>query len=419
MIAKEIHDSLICTKGVSLFGAGYVMPGETHIDFNYTDYAYIQALGQDDVLPALNEILAKFAIDVIFLAHDDWIYRLKDNAIISKSVVCKHPPETIDLLSFKSRTYAKLGHLGFMPIVYDSIETADKYPFIMKPDRGQGSKGVLRIDSEKQLKTVLQLGIDLSEMVFSEFLPGEENTIDCFTDQHGVLIFASSRIRSVIHNGLASTTQISIKPYLIELANKLNSELRFTGAWFFQTKNDYYGDPKLLEIGGRLAGASGVQRALGVNMSELWFYMTNGQTIGITKNDLTPRREVGNPSRLFLGQSFDQIFVDYDDCLFLNGSINDSLVNFLKIEKSNGKEIFLISRHKGNLREEVKRLEIENLFTGIHHILDGSRKSAFFSKSKSILFIDDSYSERKDLKDHSNVKTVDASIFTDSVYLGL
>jgi hypothetical protein len=415
MIAKEIHDSLIYTKGVNLFGAGFVMPSDIDIDFNYVDYAYLESLNQDSDFSNLGQILEKFEIDDIFLAHDEWIYRFRDTNFISGSMICKHPASTIDIASFKSKTYAQLNHLGITPTVYKSIEEVDSFPFVIKPDRGQGSKGFIRIDSAIQFQNIVSDGLNSEEMVISEFLPGDEYTVDCFTDINGDLLFSSCRIRSVIGNGLSSTTEISSKPALLDIAIQLNSEFKFTGAWFFQTKNDKDNLPKLLEIGCRVAGASGIQRALGVNLSELWLYMFSGQAITVTKNNLTPRRIIGSPSQLFLGQDFEQIFVDFDDCLIIKKNLNVELLNFLKAEKLKNVKIFLISRHKGNLKLEVEKLGISSLFDQIHHILDDSRKSDHFSHSKNILFIDDSYSERADLKSFPHVRTVDPSIFVDHV----
>lgn len=416
MIAKEIHDSLTFTKGVNLFGAGLVMPSNTGIDFNYVDYAYLKGLDPDDNFTDFKEILAKFKIDNIFLAHDEWIYRFRDTDFISGSTICKHPATTIDIISFKSKTYAHLNHLGITPIVYNSIDEVNGFPFVIKPDRGQGSKGFVRIDSDAQLQNLLLHGLNLDEMVISEFLPGDEYTIDCFTNTNGDLLFSSCRIRSVINNGLSSTTKIVSNSALLDMAVQLNSELKCTGGWFFQIKYDKDNLPKLLEIGCRIAGASGIQRALGVNLSELWLYMLGGDSISVTKNSLTPRRVVGSPSQLFLGQHFDQIFVDFDDCLLINRNLNVELLKFLEAERMKNVEIFLISRHKGDLKLEVEKLGVSSLFDEIHHILDGSRKSDHFSHSKNILFIDDSYSERTDLESFPLVRTVDPSIFVDCVY---
>jgi predicted ATP-grasp superfamily ATP-dependent carboligase len=415
LVAKEIHDSLILSKEINLFGAGYLMPEDVQQKFNYDGYAYLPALDEEGVLGKLNEILEKFKIDFIFFAHDEWIYRFKDTEKLENSYVCKHPSETIDIASFKSRTYKHLKHLGFTPDVYRSLDSAIEYPFIIKPDRGQGAKGFIRVDNDRQLEAFLSQNVDLNEVVISEFLPGEERTVDCFTDKNGSLLFASCRIRSVIENGLSSTTQIDTNPELLEMALEINSQLSFKGAWFFQVRNDSNNAPKLLEIGCRVAGASGVQRAIGVNLSELWLYTTQDLPVSVLKNYLMPRRIISDSSTVFLNQHFDQIYVDFDDCLFVKGSLNIGLLRFLEAEKSKNVDLILISRHRGNLKSKVDALGIGTLFTHIHHILDNSRKSAYFSRSGNILFIDDSYAERSDLADFTNVKSMDPSIFNGHV----
>ena len=222
LIAKEIHDSLMFSKGVNLFGAGYLKPDQVQQTFIYVDYAFLPTLDEEGFFPTLNEILEKFKIDFIFFAHDEWIYRFKEIEKLENALVCKHPSETINITSFKSKTYSHLENQGFTPAVYESLDIAPEYPFIIKPDRGQGSKGFLKIENEKQLNEVLLQNVNLHEVVISEYLPGEEHTIDCFTDRNGALLFASSRIRSDIENGLSSTTQIDSNPELQEMAIKIN-----------------------------------------------------------------------------------------------------------------------------------------------------------------------------------------------------
>lgn len=415
LVAKEIHDSLIFSKGVNLFGAGYLMPDEVQPSFNYLDYAFLPPLEEEGVNFKLIEFLDKFQIDFVFLAHDEWIYRFKDYDKLGNTYICKHPSKTIDITSFKSKTYEHLQHLGFTPEVYKSLDDVLDYPFIMKPDRGQGSKGFIKVDNDQQLKEILLHIVDLNGVVISEFLPGEEHTIDCFTDNDGTLLFASCRIRSVIENGLSSTTQLDSNPELLEMATIINSHLCFNGAWFFQVRNDRSGSPKLLEIACRVAGASGVQRAIGVNLSELWLYNSQNLPISVLKNAFLPKRIISNSSKVILNQQFDQIYVDFDDCLFVKGSLNVELLSFLEAEKLKNVDLILISRHRGDLKAKIDALGIGELFTHIHHIQDGSKKSAYFPRSGNILFIDDSYAERSDLADFTNVNSMDPSIFNGQV----
>lgn len=415
MVAKEILDSLIFQKGLKIFGAGHDLTSQRSASFNYEQQVYLGALLDPAFNTNLQTILETLEIDLIFLAHDEWIYYFRDIDFIHGVRICKHPAETIRIVSFKSETYRKLQHLNITPKVYESLNTISSFPCIMKPDRGQGSKGFQIINNSFELESLVHNGLELDKYIISEFLPGAEYTIDCFTDEKGSLLVASTRLRAEIEEGLSISTELVNLPELTLFATRLNSEIHFVGPWFFQVKLDKSDSPKLLEVGCRVAGASGIQRAIGINFSLLWTHMALGDSINVCRNSLMPVRSILPKNLLILGMTFDKIYVDFDDCLVINHQINLGLLNFLKYAGNLDIQIVLISRHKGNLIYRLEEMEIKDIFKEIIHILDDSKKSSFMTKGQNILFIDDSFSERPDTIIWPNVQSVDPSIFIDKV----
>ena len=67
-----------------------------------------------------------------------------------------------------------------MPKWFEKIEdVADTdYPLFLKPDDGQGAKGVCLVSNRTELLNVLNSNKNL---VICENLPGDEFTVDCFT----------------------------------------------------------------------------------------------------------------------------------------------------------------------------------------------------------------------------------------------
>jgi carbamoyl-phosphate synthase large subunit len=415
LIAKEIHDSLLFTKNVEIFGAGIEHPQNSKADFKYKDYLQIGRLDSKDFQKSLDQIIRHFRIDYIFLAHDEWILAFRNQDFISGAIVIRHPSHTIEITSFKSRTYEKLDHLSITPITYSSFSEVLSFPCVIKPNRGQGSKGFQIVLNEDVAAELVLSGTILNEYVICEYLPGEEFTIDCFSNSHGDLIYASPRKRSKIESGLSTKTSIVESDSLVRIATTLNLEFDFRGPWFFQVKLDKSGEPKLLEVACRVAGASGIQRFLGVNFSELWLYQISGTPVKILNNILSPVRYIEKKSTVHLSEKFSAVYVDFDDCLYIKNRINEPLLDFIVSSKKIGLEIHLISRHKGNLGQLLFDLKIQMVFTRVIHILDNSKKSDYILPTNKILFIDDSFSERFDFSQFDNVVTVDPSVFLDQI----
>ena len=66
------------------------------------------------------------------------------------------------------------------------------------------------------------------------------------------------------------------------------------------------------------------------------------------------------------------------------------------------KKVFLLSKHNGDLLQELKKYRIEMLFDEIIQIGENEDKYNYIS-TKAPIFIDDSYAERKKIKQKMNI----------------
>ena len=108
--------------------------------------------------------------------------------------------------------------------------------FLQKPNVGEGSKGVKLINTKEDHLNSKQANDDL---LFVEYLPGKEYTVDCLTDRNGELIFVGPRERVEILMGVSfRSREVKEKNEFIEIASKINETLDFRGLWFFQLKED-------------------------------------------------------------------------------------------------------------------------------------------------------------------------------------
>ena len=412
LVAKEICDSLTTTKGVELFGAGFDL--EAAKGYPYSAYEFLGVLGSANLMFGLEEIVLRHQIDFIIFAHDSWIFEYRDRETIGNAKIIKNSSFAIQVCSFKSSTYALFENILPTPKLFNSIEKITHFPVFLKPDRGQGSVGAKLINELSELKPFLD-GKSLidSDWVVSEYLPGREFTVDCFSNLSGNLLYSSPRVRTLVKSGKAIETKIIENKAILEWAQVITQKIKITGPWFFQAKEDRDGTPKLMEIGLRIAGGSGIQRLKGVNLSHLNILQLQNVNLRIINQGNLPSKLRESMNLDFF---FNQIFVDYDDTVILNSILNVQLIEFLRESRSKGVRVTLISRHNGNLEASLRTLQINDLFDEVIHIKNNDPKSKYVKVDGNFLFIDDSFRERMDISVQFGAK---ALVLDESFMIGV
>jgi len=393
-VGKEILNSLSLAKGLKIYGAGI------DVDFGkrllYDDYYFLDKLGNENTEMQLIKIIEDSKIDLIFLAHDSWIFEYRNFNFISSAQILSHPKTAIEITSFKKETYGYFSKKIGTPVSYLHINEINEFPVFVKPNRGQGAVGSFLAQDCEDLNPYKRNEQILDEKwVISEFLPGPEFTVDCFSNIDSIVIYSEPRIREQVLDGFALDTSIVEISELQQWARIISSELKLKGPWFFQTKIDVSGKMKLLEIGLRVAGASGITRLKGINLSLMAVYQSLGFDIKIIDQNTFPD-VLG--SDFDLNFYFDEIYVDLDDTIIIRNKLNYSLVSFLTKMKKVGKKITIITKNKGDIKSIVLEFGIEDLADKLIQLNTKENKSDFIFTKNSFLFIDDSFSERMLIK---------------------
>lgn len=353
----------------------------------------VKSYGFDFIYPAMDGVLTVFArhreeLDAVLVAPDAF---------------------TSEAARRKSRTYELLKGIIPLPRLYKEDEIPEKYPVFTKPDIAQGSKGARRIDT-REIYISLRNSEEISDNLVLEYLPGKEYTIDCFTNLEGRLVYARGRGRNRIKTGISVNTELvseTENKIFWELAEKINSVLHQRGGWFFQLREAENGELKLLEVSARIAGTSAITRNIGVNLPLLTLFTFSGQNIeDIIINDyrIELDRAFANSYRISL--EYDRVYIDFDDTLIWNGKVNLRLISFMYQCLNEGKKLILITRHDGDLEEELIKYRLTNLFDEIIHLNKTEQKSDFIDKTGAIL-IDDSYGERKEVYEKLGIPVFD------------
>lgn len=403
-IGLEINRSLKYSTHFSVVGASSV---SDHGKFVYDNYIEgVPYVGEDNFIEEINKIAKKYSIDYIFPAHDSVVLRLaeaKEAGELNCEVVTSNL-ETCRISRSKQKTYNHLKSSIECPEVYSPDSVPNNTQVFMKPDVGQGSKGVYLANTKKEVE---QYRAKDSSLLVLEYLPGKEYTIDCFTDMKGELLYSAARTRSRVSNGI-STRSLSVEDERFKkIAEQINRKLIFRGVWFFQVKERSNKDLVLLEVSPRVAGTMGVSRVKGVNLVLLSLFDRGGVSVSIPKNlpVVMVDRALYNTYRHNI--KYSHVYVDYDDTIIIKGSVNLQLIVFLYKAWQNKVKLHLITRHKGDIHESLKKHRLsDNLFDEIITLNEDQEKSNFILSDNSI-FIDDSFSERSKVQEVNNILTFD------------
>ncbi len=393
-IGLEIHAALRHAKDVRLHGASSV---DDHGGFVYARHRRIETEARSpDFIEALNALIAEWGIDIVLPAHDDAIPVLATAVAEGRLHARAAVPdaETATVCRDKRLTYARLRHLGCVPAEVDADTGA--YPIFAKPAIGQGSQGAERVDDAARHAQLRACGVDY---VFSEYLPGQEYTVDCLSDADGRLLHSAARQRGRIKGGISVRTEAAAPdPRFAEIAAAIAAELRLKGAWFFQLRRDRHGTPKLLEVAPRIAGSMALARMQGINHALLGMLAHLGSAFSVLPQQwpLVLDRALTNRYRPRL--DYRQVYLDLDDTLIAGGKVNPWLMALLYQWQASGIPVTLLTRHAGDPCQTLAAHHVAcSLFAAIIHVTDGSPKSAAMDAAVPALFIDDSYRERRDV----------------------
>jgi hypothetical protein len=396
-VALEVYRSVVGSAHFRLLGGSSV---EDHGRFVYENYiGGLPFLGSPDFVERIREVVEREKIDAIYPAMDSVIAFMKRHEGELGCRVVGSSAETAEVCVSKMRTYRALSGVVKTPKVYGNgeIPRVEDYPVFAKPDVGYGSRGARKIECKEELAGHLA---GHSGCVVMEYLPGEEYTVDCFTDAAGCLLVAKPRTRGRISNGISVHTEpVADNGEFRTFAERINSAIRFLGAWFFQVKRDAEGRLTLLEVACRLGGSSGLWRARGINFALMSLYSAFGMPVTVFETEVYPEMDRALDTRFKLGLSYDEVFVDFDDCLCLDGKrVNSTLAAFLYDCLGRGVRTSLLTKHDdmelGSLDDLLDTLRVRSLFDRVIHIGKTEEKADFIDNRKAI-FIDDSFSERR------------------------
>lgn len=160
-------------------------------------------------------------------------------------------------------------------IAYSQL-SIPKPPFFEKPRKGRGSVGARLVSIESEI-------INKPNMIYQEYLPGTEWTVDVLTNLNGDIINITPRKRILIKSGISTQGRIELNESLILKTEKLIKFLNIRGPACVQYKESMDNILKIVEVNPRFGGGVIFTTLAGVNHAELILDDVFSEKINIMK----------------------------------------------------------------------------------------------------------------------------------------
>lgn len=390
----EINDAIKNSVLVNVFGLSSISD-QTEVAYNYFSLS-CPNINNDDFLDFFKSYIIKNNINIVFSTHDTVSLKLAKISSQLNAFLVNSDIFTNEITRSKFKTYDLFFEESWCPFFYSEIKdlNCDSYPVIVKPDEGQGGQQVTLCESEEELNIAIS---KINYPVIVEYLPGEEITVDCYTDKYGEIIHLGPRERNRIRGGITMrSSSVYLSQEIETIAKKINEKLSFHGPWFFQLKKNKAKNWKLLEISARPAGTMVYQRASGVNVFLMTIYDYLGYSLDkYIQNNIVIDRRI---TTKIVNVQFDAIYLDFDDTIIVNSLVNFEAMAFIYKYKNKNKEIYLLTRHSKDIYETLNLYNINyKLFDNIFVLSHNEKKSNYIHPDKKSIFIDNSFFERQEV----------------------
>jgi len=401
--AGEIYQALRYSVHVDkLIGASSV---SDHGEFRFDIYdGDLPNISEAHFQCCFEQLIERHGVDVVFATHDTVVQKLAELEKSGDWYLVNGNAETARIVRHKSATYDCFADCNWTPKRYYSANDVVHWPVIVKPDCGQGGNGIERVGDPDALSAALGR---ISDAVIVEYLPGEEITVDCFTDRNRKIVWAGPRSRERVCAGISMRSRVVPPDAEIDaIVAVINQRLVLRGPWFVQLKRDESGRWKLLEISCRVAGAMVFQRARGVNLPLMALHDAMSRDVTALPDSTITIIDRSIITRTRSNIAFEQVYVDLDDTLIIDGEAVPAVMAFIYQCRRKRIPVRLITRHETLPQATLEKAAIAiSLFDEIIHLTRGEKKSAFIAAGS--LFIDNYFPERLDVSQIANTVVID------------
>jgi len=259
-------------------------------------YSIPPAIYSDKYLVAIKEVCEKEKIKVLIPQNTMELEILSNQKsefekmgvkiLVSEKSAIENSNNKLKLMQVCEKIGVPVGNYYLV----DNIISLEKYAkelgwpekkIVVKPPISNGLRGVRIIDenydpkeafySEKPNSLITNfenikkiLGEKFPKLIVTEYLPGEEFTVDIFRKNEKMLVIP--RVREMIRSGITFNGQVIKEKNIINYSKKIASNLGLEYCFGFQFKLDIKGTPKILECNPRVQGTMVLSTFAGANV---------------------------------------------------------------------------------------------------------------------------------------------------------
>jgi carbamoyl-phosphate synthase large subunit len=232
-------------------------------------------------LDRLFQIVKMYQVEVLMPSSGSDIYPYSENRkqlaeMGAEAIVSDR--DKLEICRDKMLTFQTLSNKFVLPFTTAESDKIDTFPVLAKPRFGKGSRGIVKIDDESDLRYIISKRDDL---VFQEYLPGTEYTVDVLSDLDGKPIIAVPRIRMQTKAGISTKGRVLRDPTLEMECMKIAEVVGIRGPCCMQMKESAEGRLKLIEINPRMGGGTIFTSLAGANFPAMLLDMIEGRQVSL------------------------------------------------------------------------------------------------------------------------------------------
>ncbi len=237
---------ILATDSSSL-SAGFFMADANEVIPEADDHSFVDRLFR---------IVKMYQVEVLMPSSGFDIYPYSENRkqlaeIGAEAIVSDR--DKLEICRDKMLTFQTLSNTFVLPFTTAEPDKIETFPVLAKPRFGKGSRGIVKIDDESDLRYILSKRDDL---VFQEYLPGTEYTVDVLSDLNGKSLMAVPRIRMQTKAGISTKGRVLRDPSLEIDCMKIAEYIGIRGPCCMQMKESEEGRLKLIEVNPRMGGGT-------------------------------------------------------------------------------------------------------------------------------------------------------------------
>nr|WP_276575356.1 ATP-grasp domain-containing protein [Bradyrhizobium sp. Oc8] len=227
-----------------------------------------------DYLDRLLALLRKHHVDVAIPGIDADMYKWADHVAEIEATGTKVVLNSLELISRCSDKWAfyerqqelKLPYAipSYLDVDFHFLKENCGLPFLMKPRRGFGSKGIVVVESAEQLARIAPA---TKTTLMAQPIVGrddEEFTVSAFCDGHGSYSALMALRRKLSKDGFTDKAEVVNQADFSQAVRDLCSAFSPVGPTNFQFRKTDHG-LKLLEINPRISSSTSIRAAFGYN----------------------------------------------------------------------------------------------------------------------------------------------------------